>query len=73
MPYVYLCTHKETGQFYIGYRKYNVKLNRTSDIDFPKYKTSSDLVNSKFTEFNWIILAECENGDDAYDIEQLLI
>jgi len=34
-PYVYKCIHKRTGKFYFGYRCANVKINRTSDVDFP--------------------------------------
>jgi hypothetical protein len=72
-PYVYLCTHKETGKFYIGYREKNVKLNLTSDQDLPLYKTSSNIVKSNFAEYTWEILAEFTTGDSAYDFEQQLI
>jgi hypothetical protein len=72
-PYVYICTHNETGRYYIGYREQNVSLNRSSDIDFPIYKTSSKLVNARFDEFKWIIVAEFSSGIDAYDFEQQLI
>jgi hypothetical protein len=72
-PYVYLCTHKDTGKFYIGYREKNVKLNLTSDQDLPLYKTSSDIIKSNFTDYIWEILAEFTTGDSAYDFEQQLI
>ena len=72
-PYVYICFDRETGQFYIGYREQNIRFNRTSDVDFPKYKTSSIYVRKNFDRFDWIILAEFENGDDAYAFEQQLI
>ena len=58
VPYVYICTHKNTGKFYIGYRERNVSMNITSDLDFPIYCTSSKEVNKKFKEFNWLIIAE---------------
>lgn len=72
-PYVYMCIHKETKNFYIGYREANVKLKRTSDVDFPLYKSSSIKVKHNFLEFDWIILAEFQDGESAYDFEQLLI
>lgn len=73
VPYVYYGTHKKTKKFYIGYRKNNVELARTSDQDLPLYKTSSKEVKPIFEQFDWIILAEFENGDDAYDFEQSII
>ena len=69
-PYVYICTHKETGQFYIGYREVN---KVTSDTDLPIYKTSSKIVKPNFHEYNWFIIAEFFDGNDAYDFEQKLI
>ena len=73
MPYVYMCVHKNTGEFYIGYRSKNVKLNKTSDTDFPTYKTSSKIVRTNFDNFDWIILAEFFTENAAYDHEQYLI
>lgn len=70
LPYVYRCTHKVTGQFYIGYREVN-KL--PSSLDLPQYRTSSKIVNPTFDEFEWLILAEFYSGDHAYDFEQELI
>lgn len=72
-PYVYMVTHKVTKQFYIGYRELNVKMNRTSDVDLPLYRTSSKYVNPRFEEFDWVILAEFDNAEAAYDFEQSLI
>jgi len=72
-PYVYMCTHATTGEFYFGYREKNLKLGLPSDVDFPKYQTSSKRVKPRFNEFEWKILAEFETGDDAYDFEQELI
>jgi len=73
MPYVYMCINKYSGQFYIGYRVKNVRLNEPSHIDFPKYKTSSKIVKTKFDNFTWVILAEFYDYDSAYDFEQALI
>jgi len=73
MPYVYMCINKVTSEFYIGYRAKNVKLNKPSHIDFPEYKTSSNIVNPNFDNFTWIILAEFYDHDSAYDFEQSLI
>ena|ERR1035437_2682296 len=70
LPYVYLCTHKETGEFYYGSRC----ANRTpSNVDLPLYRTSSRRVNPIFTEFNYFIIAEFFDKDSAYDFEQQLI
>lgn len=73
MPYVYMCIHKESKQYYYGYRELNVSLKRTSDIDLPLYKTSSKNIKPKFDQFDWIILAEFFNADHAYEFEQELI
>lgn len=72
-PYVYICSDKETGEFYIGYREKNVALCRTSNIDLPLYKTSSKKIRLRFDNFNCWIVAEFESGNDAYDFEQQLI
>jgi NUMOD3 motif len=69
-PYVYVCTHKITGHYYIGYRSANTM---PSDIDLPKYKTSSLIVRPDFENYNWQILAEFFDSNDAYDFEQQLI
>jgi len=72
-PYVYVCTHKITKEFYIGYREQNTKLNLTSDVDLPQYKTSSKQVKSNFDNYDWQIIAEFLVGNDAYDFEQQMI
>lgn len=72
-PYVYMCVHKTTGEFYIGYREKNVYLNRTSDTDLPLYRTSSKYINPVFEEYHWHIVAEFVDGASAYDFEQVLI
>lgn len=72
-PYVYICTHKITGKFYIGFREKNVKLGLTSDQDLPLYRTSSKIVNPDFDNFNWQIIAEFMSAEDANEFEQKLI
>lgn len=72
MPYVYMCVHKDTNEFYIGSRT-SRKQSTPSDIDFPQYKTSSAKVKHRFDEFNWFIVAEFFDRQDAYDFEQNLI
>jgi hypothetical protein len=75
LPYVYKGTHIQTGQIYIGSRCANVKLNLPSDIDLgKKYFTSSKYIKQLgFHNFDWIIIAEFFNWEDAYDFEQTLI
>ena len=73
VPYVYICTHKETNQFYIGYREANVKLNRPSHLDLPEYKTSSTTIRPDFHDYTWTIVAEFFDPSDAYTFEQHLI
>lgn len=73
MPYVYMCIHKETKKFYIGYRCANTSHNRPSHLDFPKYKSSNLDIKHNFNEYDWYIIAEFFDSDSAYDYEQLLI
>ena len=73
VPYVYICTHKDTNQFYIGYREKNVKLNIPSHIDLPEYKTSSKKVRPDFHDYTWTIVAEFFDPNHAYTFEQQLI
>lgn len=73
LPYVYICIHKETGEFYIGYKESNIKNNIPSHLDLPQYKTSSMKVKPRFEEFDWVIVAEFFDGKYAYDFEQQLI
>ena len=71
LPYVYRLTHKVTGQFYIGYRYGNAE---RAELDLPKYQSSSKVVKSMgFESFDWEIVAELPNSDDAYDLENRLI
>jgi hypothetical protein len=70
MPYVYMCIHKESKEFYIGYREANTL---PSNVDFMCYKTSSPIVSNNFDDYVWYIIAEFYTGNDAYDFEQQLI
>lgn len=71
LPYVYLCTHRETGEYYIGYR---FKNKTPSSEDIGKiYKTSSKLVSPRIDEFDCTVIAEFFTKEDAYDFEQELI
>ena len=71
LPYVYILTHKVTGQFYIGYRVANKK---PADVDLPKYQSSSKYIKKiGFDNFHWSIVAEFYDRDAAYDLEQELI
>jgi len=69
-PYVYFGYNPVTGEFYIGYREANTK---PSHLDLFEYRTSSKIVQPFFDQMIWTILAEFENGDDAFDFEQRLI
>ena len=73
VSYVYICTHKETGKFYIGYRMANVELNIPSHLDLPEYKTSSTTVRPDFHDYTWTIVAEFFDPGHAYTFEQQLI
>lgn len=71
LPYVYRCTHKETGRFYIGYRYRNWK---PSHEDFGiHYFTSNEYVRNNFDEFSYEIIAEFFNKKDAFKFESQLI
>ena len=71
LPYVYICTHKKSGEFYIGSRMAN-KVPAIKDLG-SIYKTSSNDVKPFFENFNFIIFAEFFNKDDAWFFEQSLI
>lgn len=77
-PYVYKGVHRETGEFYIGYREAN-ELPAQQDFG-AEYFTSSEEVDALgFENFEWCIVAEFYDedrkkaGDDAYDHENRLI
>jgi len=74
LPYVYKLIHKETEQYYFGYRSKNVSLGIKSEDDLGiKYFTSSRIIRKCFIEYNYEVIAEFFNKDDAYDFEQDLI
>lgn len=72
MPYVYMGVHKETGQFYFGYRGAN-KIPSTEDLGTRYFTSSKKVKELGFDNFNWTILAEFFTGLDAYLFEQSLI
>lgn len=72
VPYVYMCIHKETNQFYIGSRV-SKSMKLPPHLDLQTYKTSSRIVKPNFHMFECVIIAEFMHGADAYDFEQELI
>lgn len=70
-PYVYKLTHRETGEFYFGYRRAN-KVPALDDLG-KLYFTSSKFVRPNFKMFNIEILFEFTNADEAFWKEQELI
>lgn len=71
LSYVYRLDHPTTGEFYIGFRSAN-KLPAIQDLGF-KYFTSSKYVKPRFHEFNYTIIQEFLDPNEAYDLEQFLI
>jgi hypothetical protein len=77
-PYVYRLTHKETGQFYIGYREANW-LPAGLDLGIKYYTSSEKIKEIGFNNFDYIVIAEFFNldrtlaADDAYNHEQISI
>jgi hypothetical protein len=72
MPYVYMGTHRQTGQFYIGSRT-GKQQTLPSHKDLYLYRTSSRRVKPIFDEFDWVIIAEFFDPKAAYAAEQELI
>lgn len=70
-PYVYKCTEKKTGRFYIGYR-YKYYNNPEDDLG-KKYFTSNKYVKNNFHNFDFEIVAVFNNKKDALDFEGQLI
>lgn len=68
LPYVYLCTHRETGEFYIGYRSAN-KVNASDDLG-AVYRSSAHYISSRWDEFDSIVVAEFFSPQDAWLFEQ---
>lgn len=69
MPYVYKGVHKETGQFYFGYRAAN-KVPSTLDLGLHYFTSSKSVKALGFENFEWVILAEFIKASDAYNFEQ---
>lgn len=72
MPYVYLCVHRETNQFYIGSRTAST-VRLPSNQDIVTYRTSSKTVRPIFDQFDVTIIAEFFDARDALTFEQQLI
>lgn len=70
-PYVYKCTEKETGRFYIGYR-YSNKVPAIEDFGI-HYFTSNEYVRKNFHKFDCEILAEFPDRKSAFAYETKLI
>ena len=71
LPYVYRCTEKSTGKFYIGYRYKNTV---PAEDDFgTHYFTSNEYVKSNFSNFIWEIVAEFFDRKSAFAFETELI
>ena len=71
LPYVYKCTEKDTGKFYIGYRFKNFV---SANEDFgTHYFTSNEYVSKNFNKFDWEILAEFQDRKSAFAYETQLI
>lgn len=72
LPYVYKLTHKETGEFYIGYRAAN-KVYSSNDLGYKYFSSSKKVKTIGFENFHIEIVAEFFNAEDAYEFEQGLI
>lgn len=72
MPYVYKLVHKETGQFYIGYRCAN-KVPSSDDIGTFYFSSSEEVHKLGFENFNIHILAEFFQSEHAREFESEMI
>lgn len=72
LPYVYRLTHKESGQFYIGYRYAN-RVQSYLDLGCKYFSSSPTIKSIGFENFNIEIIAEFFKADDAYEFENELI
>jgi hypothetical protein len=70
-PYVYKCTEKETGRFYIGYR-YSNKVPAMEDFGV-HYFTSNEYVKNNFDKFEHEIISEFSDRKSAFAYETKLI
>lgn len=71
LPYVYKCTEKFTGKFYIGYRFKN-KVPAKDDLG-KHYFTSNDYVRKNFNNFECEIIQEFPDRKSAFLFETRLI
>ena len=71
LPYVYRCTERETGRFYIGYRFKNY-VPAKEDLG-THYFTSNDYVKENFYKFDYEIVAEFPDRKSAFAYETQLI
>lgn len=77
-PYVYKLIHKETGQFYIGFRCANKVLPK-KDLGIFYFSSSATIKKMGFENFNYEILCEFNDHDrdlaknKAFNYEQQLI
>jgi hypothetical protein len=66
-----MCTERDTGRFYIGYRFKNYL---PAEQDFGnRYFTSNKYVMKNFDRFDWQIIAEFYHKRDALKFEGQLI
>ena len=72
MPYVYMGTHRETGQFYIGYRYANT-CPSSCDLGTHYFTSSKRIKHLGFENFEWIILAEFFDKEAAWVVENEMI
>ena len=70
-PYVYKCTERSTGRFYIGYR-YKYYNDPENDLGI-NYFTSNEYVRNNFHRFDYEIIAVFYNKKDALKFEGQLI
>ena len=75
LPYVYILIDRITGQFYIGYRYKNVRLqlNSSDDLGVVYFTSCKHISKNNFLRFDALILAEFFDRKDAYWFEQQLI
>jgi len=72
LPYVYKLTHKQTYQYYFGYRSAN-KSPSSKDIGIKYFSSSKTVKELGFDNFEIVILAEFFDAIDAFNFETLLI
>lgn len=71
LPYVYRCTERDTGRFYIGYRfKNTVPAKEDFGIH---YFTSNEYVKKNFDKFDFEIIKEFPDRKSAFAFETQLI